>query len=84
MLSYYDFIDNIVLYDEIDDDSEIELDNIINIINPSIWFKGADYEKESIIKKHPNITNIMLFEMIDDKSTTTIIEKILKNNRYKE
>jgi rfaE bifunctional protein nucleotidyltransferase chain/domain len=84
MLSYYDFIDNIVLYDEIDDDSEIELDNIINIINPSIWFKGADYEKESIIKKHPNITNIMLFEMIDNKSTTDIIEKILKNNIYKE
>lgn len=79
MLSHYDFIDNIVLYDEIDDVTEIELDNVINIINPTKWFKGSDYNKEDIRTKHPNIKNIVLFEMIHDKSTTNIIETIFNN-----
>jgi rfaE bifunctional protein nucleotidyltransferase chain/domain len=76
MLIHYDFIDTIVLYDEVNDELEIELDNIINIINPHTWFKGSDYTKEEIIKKHPILKNIKLFDLVHGKSTTNIIKKI--------
>ena len=76
MLIHYDFIDIIVLYDEINDELEIELDNIINLINPHTWFKGFDYKKEEIIKKHPSLKNIKLFDLVNGRSTTNIIKKI--------
>ena len=79
MLLNYDFIDYIILYDEIDDLLESELDNIMNIIDPKTWFKGSDYKKEDIIKKHPSLKNINLIDLIDGKSTTIIINKIKKN-----
>jgi rfaE bifunctional protein nucleotidyltransferase chain/domain len=79
MLIHYDFIDLIILYDEINDDYQTELDNIINIINPDIWFKGSDYTKEDISKKHPSLKNIELINLIEGKSTTNIINKI--NNK---
>jgi rfaE bifunctional protein nucleotidyltransferase chain/domain len=76
MLIHYDFIDLIILYDEINDDYQTELDNIINIINPDIWFKGSDYTKEDIFKKHPSLKHIELINLIQGKSTTNIINKI--------
>jgi D-beta-D-heptose 7-phosphate kinase/D-beta-D-heptose 1-phosphate adenosyltransferase len=76
----FDFIDFVILYEETNDDLEIELDNIINITNPATWFKGSDYTKENIIKKHPSIRNIKLIELIEGKSTTNIINKIIKKN----
>ena len=77
MLIHYDFIDTIILYDEINDDLESELDNIMNIVKSYIWFKGSDYNKQDILKKHPNIKNIQLFDLIKGKSTTNIIKKII-------
>ena len=53
---------------------------LIKYIKKGLKMELSIKQKESIIKKHPNITNIILFEMIDNKSTTDIIEKILKNN----
>jgi rfaE bifunctional protein nucleotidyltransferase chain/domain len=79
MLLNYEFIDYIILYDEIDDLLESELDNIMNIIEPKTWFKGSDYKKEDIIKKHPSLKNINLIDLIDGKSTTIIINKIKEN-----
>jgi rfaE bifunctional protein nucleotidyltransferase chain/domain len=79
MLLNYDFIDCIILYDEINDLLESELDNIMNIVEPKIWFKGSDYKKEDIIKKHPSLKNINLIDLIDGKSTTIIINKIKEN-----
>jgi rfaE bifunctional protein nucleotidyltransferase chain/domain len=76
MLIHYDFIDIILLYNEINDELETELDNIMNIINPHTWFKGSDYKKEEIIKKHPSLKNIKLIDLVDGKSTTNIINKI--------
>lgn len=76
MLIHYDFIDLIILYDEINDEYETELDNIINIINPNTWFKGSDYTKEQIFAKHPSLKNIELIDLIKGKSTTNIVNKI--------
>ena len=78
MLINYEFIDYIILYDEINDEFESELDNIMNIIQPYLWFKGSDYKKDEILKKHPNLKNIQLFNLVDGKSTTNIINKIIK------
>jgi rfaE bifunctional protein nucleotidyltransferase chain/domain len=77
MLIQLDCIDYIILYEEIDDRLEIELDNIMNILKPSIWFKGSDYCKSEIMKKHPGLNRIELIENIEGKSTTNIIKKIL-------
>jgi rfaE bifunctional protein nucleotidyltransferase chain/domain len=77
MLIHYDFIDIIILYDETNDELESELDNIMNIIQSYTWFKGSDYNKQDILKKHPNIKNIQLFDLIEGKSTTNIIKKII-------
>jgi len=77
MLINFNFIDYVILYEEIDDKLEIELDNIINIINPNIWFKGSDYTKDDILLKHPSLKNIILINLIKGKSTTNIIKKIL-------
>jgi rfaE bifunctional protein nucleotidyltransferase chain/domain len=76
MLINFDFIDILIIYDETDDDLEIELDNIMNIVNPNCWFKGNDYKKEDILKKHPSLKNIELIHLIEGKSTTNIINKI--------
>ena len=64
------------MYEEINDELEIELDNIMSIIQPHTWFKGSDYKKEEITKKHPSLKNIKLFDLVDGKSTTNIIKKI--------
>jgi len=76
LLSEISYIDYIILYDEIDNYTEKELDNIINIVNPDYWFKGSDYKEKEIRMKHPSIKNIILFDNIENVSTTKIIEKI--------
>jgi bifunctional ADP-heptose synthase (sugar kinase/adenylyltransferase) len=73
------FIDYIILYDEIDNKNEIELDNIMNILKPDFWFKGSDYKEVEIRNKHPILKNIVLFENVVNVSTTTIINKIQNN-----
>ena len=77
MLIQFDFIGSIILYDEYNDVLETELDNIMNIINPDIWFKGNDYNTEDILNKHPNLKNIKLINLVEGKSTTNIIKQIL-------
>ena len=77
MLASFDFIDHIILYDEINDETEIELDNIINILEPATWFKGEDYNKKQILDKHPSIKNIEIVQLVNGKSTTNIINKII-------
>ena len=77
ILIHYDFIDHIILYEEIDDNNEKELDNIMSIVNPEIWFKGSDYNMEQIFKKHPILKKIKIIELEEGKSTTNIINKKL-------
>lgn len=76
MLSHINFIDYIILYDEIDNANEKELDNIMNILNPEYWFKGSDYDESVVRAKHPMLKNICLFENVPNVSTTLIISKI--------
>ena len=76
MLIHFEFIDNLILYEEIDDNTEKELDNIMSIVNPNIWFKGTDYKIEEILQKHPILKKIKLIELEDGKSTTNIANKI--------
>ena len=76
LLSTLPFVDYIILYNEIDNETEIELDNIMNILKPNFWFKGNDYTIEKIKQKHPGLNNIILFDNIENKSTTNIIKKI--------
>jgi rfaE bifunctional protein nucleotidyltransferase chain/domain len=77
MLSHVHFIDYIILYDEIDNRTEKELDNIMNIIKPDYWFKGNDYTESQIREKHPTLKHIQLFENVSNVSTTSIIDKIV-------
>ena len=79
MLINFEFIDKIILYSEIDDNLQIELDNIINIVKPSIWFKGPDYNEKEIRSLHPSLKSIMLVDSGYNISTTQIINKINKN-----
>jgi rfaE bifunctional protein nucleotidyltransferase chain/domain len=76
MLIHYDFIDLVILYNETNDEYQSELDNVINLVNPNIWFKGSDYTKEDIFKKHPSLKNIEIIDLVEGKSTTNIINKI--------
>jgi D-beta-D-heptose 7-phosphate kinase/D-beta-D-heptose 1-phosphate adenosyltransferase len=75
MLSHMNFIDYIILYDEIDNVNEKELDNIMNLLEPEYWFKGSDYDETVVRSKHPMLKNICLFENVPNVSTTLIISK---------
>jgi len=76
LLTIMPFVDYIILYDEIDNNNEKELDDIMNIINPNYWFKGSDYNVKDIIKKHPCLKNIIIHNNIPKNSTTNIIKNI--------
>jgi bifunctional ADP-heptose synthase (sugar kinase/adenylyltransferase) len=76
MLLTMPFIDYVILYDESDNIYEKELDNIMLMIQPDIWFKGSDYTERGIRAKHPSLKHIVLFGNVENKSTTNIIRKI--------
>ena len=82
MIASMNYVDYIILYEEIDNNLEKELDNIMNIVNPNYWFKGDDYREEDIREKHPSLKKIVLFENIKGKSTTNIINKIECNKKF--
>lgn len=70
------YVDYIVLYDESNIEHETTLGNIMKLLDPEYWVKGNDYNVEDILKKHPYLRNIKLFDNIEGKSTTNIIKKI--------
>ena len=80
LLSHFDFIDYIILYDEEDDEHESTLDKIMRTCSPKTWFKGKDYTVEGIRNKHSSLQNIVLIDLENDKSTTNIINKIKTSN----
>ena len=73
------YVDYIILYDEEDIEKEKTLDDIMKLTNPSVWVKGSDYTKEAILAKHPHLRAIELVPLVEQKSTTNIVNKILEN-----
>jgi D-beta-D-heptose 7-phosphate kinase/D-beta-D-heptose 1-phosphate adenosyltransferase len=69
MLSLFSFIDYIIIFN---DDTPL---SIIKEIKPNIIIKGGDYNKNNIIGKE-YCDEILLFNFIENKSSTNIINKI--------
>jgi D-beta-D-heptose 7-phosphate kinase/D-beta-D-heptose 1-phosphate adenosyltransferase len=69
ILSLFDFIDYIIVFDE------PTPFNIITMLKPCILVKGGDYKIADIIG-NDLVQKVVLFDLIDDKSSTNIIIKI--------
>ena len=69
ILSLFDFIDYIIVFDE------PTPFNVINALKPSILVKGSDYNIKDIVG-NDLVEHVILFDLIDDKSSTNIITKI--------
>jgi bifunctional ADP-heptose synthase (sugar kinase/adenylyltransferase) len=50
----------------------------MKIVSPDIWTKGDDYTVERIVDKHPYLNRIVLIDNVKGRSTTNIINKIMK------
>jgi rfaE bifunctional protein nucleotidyltransferase chain/domain len=72
-------VDYIVLYDEVNNETEETLGEIMKIVDPYLWVKGSDYTVHKILNKHPYLRDIKILDNIPNLSTTNIIKKILKN-----
>jgi rfaE bifunctional protein nucleotidyltransferase chain/domain len=71
------YVDYIVLYNEENIIEEETLGKIMKIVDPFTWVKGSDYKAEDILKKHPYLRHISILPLIEQKSTTNIVKKIL-------
>ncbi len=74
------YVDYVILYEEIDIESESSLGEIMKLVDPYYWVKGSDYTIENIMKKHPYLKRVKLINNIENKSTTNIIRKINHKN----
>jgi D-beta-D-heptose 7-phosphate kinase/D-beta-D-heptose 1-phosphate adenosyltransferase len=74
ILAQFDFIDYIIIFEN---DTPL---NILEILQPNIMVKGGDYKKEQIIGgQYAN--NIILFEFIENKSSSLVIQKINQQSK---
>jgi D-beta-D-heptose 7-phosphate kinase/D-beta-D-heptose 1-phosphate adenosyltransferase len=74
ILSLFDFIDYIIVFN---DDTPL---NIIKTLQPNIIVKGSDYKKENVVGKE-YVDEIVLFDFIDNKSSSLVINKIQNQNQ---
>jgi D-beta-D-heptose 7-phosphate kinase/D-beta-D-heptose 1-phosphate adenosyltransferase len=74
ILSLFDFVDYIIIFE---DDSPL---NIIKTLKPNILVKGSDYTIDNIVGKE-YVKNVILFNFIQNKSSTHVINKI-KSSLY--
>ena len=72
ILSSIKYVDFIIVF------SENTPNNIYNIIQPDILVKGDDYSIEKIKEIFPNVTDFVSVPLINNISTTNIINKINK------
>jgi rfaE bifunctional protein nucleotidyltransferase chain/domain len=70
------YVDYIVLYDEKGIETEETLGSIMKCVDPYMWVKGTDYTVEKILDKHPYLKKVTLIPLVENKSTTNIINKI--------
>jgi D-beta-D-heptose 7-phosphate kinase / D-beta-D-heptose 1-phosphate adenosyltransferase len=76
LLSALDCVDYVVIFEE---DTPLKL---IETLKPAILVKGGDYTPDRVVGKDTVESyggRVELVELVDGKSTTHIIEKILKN-----
>lgn len=71
------YVDYIIPYKEKHIENEEMLGDIMKLVDPDVWVKGSDYTKEKILEKHPYLRKICLIDLVEEKSTTNIIRKIL-------
>jgi D-beta-D-heptose 7-phosphate kinase/D-beta-D-heptose 1-phosphate adenosyltransferase len=71
ILSLFDFIDHIIIFN---DDTPY---NIIELLKPNILVKGSDYKKEDVIG-NKLVDDVILFDYIQNKSTSLVVNKIKK------
>ena len=69
ILALFDFIDYIIIFN---DDTPY---NIIDLLKPNILVKGSDYKKENVVGANL-VDDVILFDYIENKSTTLIVNKI--------
>jgi len=69
LLSLFDFIDYIIIFN---DDTPY---SIIELLKPNILVKGSDYKKEHVVGANL-VDNVILFDYIQNKSTSLIVNKI--------
>jgi D-beta-D-heptose 7-phosphate kinase/D-beta-D-heptose 1-phosphate adenosyltransferase len=74
ILSLFDFIDYIIVFN---DDTPL---NIIKTLQPNIIVKGSDYKKENVVGKE-YVDEIVLFDFINNKSSSLVINKIKNQNQ---
>ncbi len=72
-LTSLEFIDSIIIFD---DETP---NNLIKILKPNILIKGGDYKKDEIIGRE-YADETIIFDYINEKSTTNIIKKINQSN----
>ena len=69
ILSLFDFIDYIIIFQ---DDTPL---NSIKLLEPDFLVKGSDYNLDNIVGKE-YVKNIIFFDLIQNKSSTRVINKI--------
>lgn len=69
ILSLFDFVDYIIIF------YENTPYNLLKLLKPNILVKGSDYNVENIVGSE-FVEKVILFDYIDGKSSTNIIQKI--------
>jgi D-beta-D-heptose 7-phosphate kinase/D-beta-D-heptose 1-phosphate adenosyltransferase len=69
ILSLFDFIDYLIIFD---DNTPYK---IIDFLKPNILVKGSEYKKEDVVGANL-VNDVILFDYIQNKSTTLIVNKI--------
>jgi D-beta-D-heptose 7-phosphate kinase/D-beta-D-heptose 1-phosphate adenosyltransferase len=74
MLSLFDFIDYIIIF------SKETPYNILKLLKPLKMVKGSDYKMENIIGSE-FANEVLLFNYIENKSSTSVIDKIKNKSK---
>ena len=77
ILAQFDFVDYIIIFD---DDTPF---NLLKNLNPSVLVKGGDYKKEQIIGAE-YADNVILFNFIENKSSSLVIKKICQQEQQEQ
>lgn len=75
ILSLFEFVDYIIIFEE---DSPL---SILKEMKPKILVKGSEYKKEDV-KGAEYVEEVILFDYIANKSTTILVDKILKKHAF--